>query len=103
MLLNMQEYVTMAELMDKLPENITDLPLIKMMKAFALAYTGKLNEAEAILLEDISEIPDIREGENSTSQLYIYIQQQKAVRQGKVLQDNEIKVPFHLDLRMSES
>lgn len=103
MLLNMQEYVTMAELMDKLPENITDLPLIKMMKAFALAYTGKLNEAEAILLEDISEIPDIREGENSTSQLYIYIQQQKAVRQGKILQDNEIKVPFHLDLRMSES
>ena len=73
------------------------------MKAFALAYTGKLNEAEAILLEDISEIPDIREGENSTSQLYIYIQQQKAVRQGKILQDNEIKVPFHLDLRMSES
>jgi hypothetical protein len=74
-----------------------------MMKSFALAYTGKLNEAEKILLEDVSEIPDIREGENSTSQLYMYIQQQKAARQGKILPAKEIKVPFHLDLRMSDS
>ncbi|MBO5923538.1 MAG: DUF5107 domain-containing protein, partial [Lentisphaeria bacterium] len=77
MLLNLQKHEIMAELIGKLSENIAGLPLIKMMKAFALAYTGKLDEAEKILLENISEISDIREGENSTSQLYIYIQQQK--------------------------
>ena len=103
MLLNLQKHEIMAELIGKLSENIAGLPLIKMMKAFALAYTGKLDEAEKILLENISEIPDIREGENSTSQLYIYIQQQKAIQQGKTLSASEVNVPFHLDLRMSGS
>ena len=103
MLLNLQKHEIMAELIGKLTKDIAGLPLIKMMKAFAWAYTGKLDEAEKILLEDISEIPDIREGENSTSQLYIYIQQQKAHQQGKTLPAGEVKVPFHLDLRMSAS
>ena len=101
MLLNLQKHEIMAEIIGKLPENAAALPLIKMMNAFALAYTGKPDEAEKILLEDVSEIPDIREGENSTSQLYIYIQQQKAIQQGKTLYASEVNVPFHLDLRMS--
>ena len=103
MLLSLQQYSVMEEIIGNLPANVAALPLIRMMKSFALAYTGKLDEAEKILLEDVSEIPDIREGENSTSQLYIYIQQQKAARQGKILPAKEIKVPFHLDLRMSDS
>ena len=102
-LLNLQQYSFMEEIIGSLPGNVAALPLIKMMKAFALAYNGKLEEAEKILLEDVSEIPDIREGENSTSQLYIYIQQQKAAKQGKTLLASEVDVPFHLDLRMSES
>ena len=101
MLLGLTEYQAMQDIISKLPKNIADLPLIKMMNAFALAYTGKPDEAEKILLEDVSEIPDIREGENSTSQLYIYIQQQKAILQGKTLSASEVNVPFHLDLRMS--
>ena len=101
MLLNLQKHEIMAEIIGNLPENAAALPLIKMMNAFALAYTGKPDEAEKILLEDVSEIPDIREGENSTSQLYIYIQQQKAILQGKTLSASEVNVPFHLDLRMS--
>ena len=103
MLLSLQQYSVMEEIIGNLPANVVALPLIRMMKSFALAYTGKLDEAEKILLEDVSEIPDIREGENSTSQLYIYIQQQKAARQGKILPAKEIKVPVHLDLRMSDS
>jgi hypothetical protein len=93
----------MSGIIAQLPENIAELPLIKMMKAFALGYTGNLDEAEHILINEISEIPDIREGENSTSQLYIYIQQEKARKLGKEISAGEVEVPWHLDLRMSAS
>lgn len=103
MQLNLEAYETMSEIIKRLSNEIAELPLIKMMKAYALAYTGSLEEAESILLNEISEIPDIREGENSTSQLYIYIQQQKARKQGREISPAEVDVPVHLDLRMSES
>ena len=73
------------------------------MQANALAHTGKTAEAEAILLENGGlEIPDIREGENSTSGLYLYIQEQKAKRDKIPFAAANIQVPFKLDLRMSE-
>ena len=103
MLLNLEAYENMSGIIAQLPENIAGLPLLKMMKAFALGYTGNLDEAEHILLNEISEIPDIREGENSTSQLYIYIQQEKARKLGKEISPGEVEVPWHLDLRMSAS
>jgi hypothetical protein len=46
-------------------------------------------------------IPDIREGENSASQLYIYIQQKKAELEGKIIEPDQVVVPFNLDFRMS--
>ena len=103
MLLNLEAYEKMSDIITQLPADIAELPLIKMMKAFALGYTGDLEGAENILLNEITEIPDIREGENSTSQLYIYIQQQKARKQGKEISAGEVDVPWHLDLRMSAS
>ena len=103
MLLNLEAYENMSGIIMQLPAEIAELPLIKMMKSFALAYTGNLDEAEHILLNEISEIPDIREGENSTSQLYIYIQQQKAQKLGKEIAAGDVEVPWHLDLRMSAS
>lgn len=103
MLLNLEAYEKMSDIITQLPAGIAKLPLIKMMKAFALGYTGDLEGAENILLNEISEIPDIREGENSTSQLYIYIQQQKALKLGKEISAGEVAVPWHLDLRMSAS
>ena len=103
MLLNLEAYEKMSDIITQLPAGIAELPLIKMMKAFALGYTGDLEGAENILLNEISEIPDIREGENSTSQLYIYIQQQKALKLGKEISASEVEVPWHLDLRMSAS
>jgi tetratricopeptide (TPR) repeat protein len=103
MLLNLEAYENMSGIITQLPAEVAELPLIKMMKSFALAYTGNLDEAEHILLNEISEIPDIREGENSTSQLYIYIQQQKARKLGKEVAPGDVEVPWHLDLRMSAS
>jgi tetratricopeptide (TPR) repeat protein len=101
MLLGLSAYSEMQLIIEKLDNAIAELPLIKMMKAFALAYTGELEAAEDILTKEITEIPDIREGENSTSQLYIYIKLQQALKKGIQLNPSEIDVPFHLDLRMS--
>ena len=103
MLLGLGAYDKMLELSSLLDEKILSFPLIKFMHAYALAYTGKIDEAEAILLENGGlDIPDIREGENSTSGLYLYIQEQRAKRNNQPLDAKKTTVPFILDLRMSE-
>ena len=78
------------------------VPLVRFFYAEALAHSGNLAEAEDILLADGGiEVPDIREGENSTSAVYLYIQKEKARRLGKILRDDEIEIPFSMDLRMT--
>ena len=74
----------------------------QFLYADALAHTGSLEEAEAIIMANGGlEIPDIREGEISTSELYIYIQVEKAKLQGITLDPKQVQVPRALDLRMS--
>ena len=103
MLLGLGEYDKMLELSSLLDEKLLAFPLIRFMRAYALAYTGKIDEAEAILLGNGGlDIPDIREGENSTSGLYLYIQEQKAKRNNQLFDAKKTTVPFILDLRMSE-
>ena len=103
MLLGLGAYDKMLELSSLLDEKILAFPLIKFMCAYALACTGKIDEAEVILLENGGlDIPDIREGENSTSGLYLYIQEQKAKRNNQPFDAKKSAVPFMLDLRMSE-
>ena len=103
MLLSFGEYDKMFTLLDRLSPETAALPLIQMMKAAALAHTGRPDEAEAILTRDGGlDIPDIREGENSASQLYIDIKTEQARRAGKDLDPASVDVPFLLDLRMSE-
>ena len=103
MLLGLGEYEKMFTVLDRLSPADAALPLIRMMKAAALAHTGHPDEAEAILTENGGlDIPDIREGENSTSQLYIHIKTEQARRAGKKIDPKSVKVPFLLDLRMSE-
>lgn len=103
MLLGLGAYDKMLELSSLLDEKLLAFPLIKFMQAYALAYTGKIDQAEAVLLENGGlDIPDIREGENSTSGLYLYIQQQKAKRDKIPFVAENICIPFKLDLRMSE-
>ena len=102
MLLGLEEYGKMAELLDTMSPAIRQRPLIRFMEACVYAHTGRLEEAENILLENGGlNIPDIREGENSTSQLYIYIQQKKAEAAGIPFDPAKVMVPFNIDLRMS--
>ena len=103
MLLELEAYDKMLDLNSMLKEEIRMLPLMKFMQASALAHTGKFMEAESILMENGGlDVPDIREGENSTSGLYLYIQEQKAKRDKIPFAAENIRIPFKLDLRMSE-
>ena len=94
------EYVLMAY--EMLPGELKARPLLKCLYANALAHTGRLGEAEQILVEDGGiDVPDIREGEVSTSDLYIFIQMEKAKLSGLALDAKQVDVPLALDFRMS--
>ena len=96
------DYATALALWPRLTTQIQNRPMNRFLYADALAHTGKLQEAEEMLLANGGlAIPDIREGEISTSELYIYIQVEKAKLEGKTLDPKAVKVPYVLDLRMS--
>ncbi|MBO7741175.1 MAG: DUF5107 domain-containing protein [Victivallales bacterium] len=86
-----------------LSEEVLQRPYVKLCIATALFKTGRIDEAEAIIMENGGlEVPDAREGETSITELYINIQIKRAELQGKTLTAKEVKVPRKLDLRMSE-
>lgn len=98
-----KDYRGMKALIDKLDPSI-HIGKVKYYLAASTAYLGDIDAAEAMLLENGGmEIPDIREGEISTSDLWIYIQQERARREGKVLKAEDIEIPYALDFRMNVS
>ena len=102
MLLGLEEYEKMSRLLEHMTNEVRQKPLIRFMESCICAHTGKLDEALAILMENGGlNVPDIREGENSTSQLYIFIQQKKAEAAGLPFDPAKVDVPFAIDLRMS--
>lgn len=102
MLLGLEEYEKMSRLLEYMTDEVRQKPLIRFMESCICAHTGKLDEALAILMENGGlNVPDIREGENSTSQLYIFIQQKKAEAAGLPFDPAKVDVPFAIDLRMS--
>ncbi|MBO4345120.1 MAG: DUF5107 domain-containing protein [Victivallales bacterium] len=101
-LVAMEEYEYAIIAYDMLPAALQERPLLKCLYANALAHTGRIGEAERILTEDGGiDVPDIREGEVSTSNLYIYIQMEKARISGLALDAGQVAVPLALDFRMS--
>ena len=100
-LLAMKKYQNILDSFVFLAPQVAESPRLQMNHAMALAYLGYLDEAEQILLKDGGmEIWDVREGEFSTSEIYIYIQQEKAKKNGIILEAEDVDVPYALDLRM---
>lgn len=92
----------MLDVIAALTPNVQQRPMVIYCQAYALAHQGHLDEAENLILADDGlEIPDIREGECSISDLYIFIQQERARLKGETLAAADVKVPFNIDLRMS--
>lgn len=77
-------------------------PKLQMYYAFALLHTGRPLEAEEVLLRDGGlQVVDIREGENSLSDLYVRIQVAKGELENRVVNPDEVAVPEVFDFRMS--
>lgn len=101
-LMECQAYAPLAELVQGLDQSLRQRASIRLIDAKALARSGQLDEAEAILdTLNGDDLPGIREGEVSLSELYVYIQCQKAAREGRALDPRDVVVPARLDLRMS--
>ena len=76
--------------------------MCRLIYCKALVQTGRLDEAENVLMADGGlRVPDIQEGENSTSEIYISLQIAKAKKQGITLEAKDVKVPVMFDYRMS--
>ncbi|MBR2642713.1 MAG: DUF5107 domain-containing protein [Lentisphaeria bacterium] len=90
-----QEYQTVLDLYPALAPIHQTRPMAKLQYAYALARTGKLAEAENVLLgNDGLYLPDVREGAVDITNLYIWLQEQKGIPAEK------IQVPTVLDFRM---
>jgi len=101
----MKECAMWQELMDftaTRSEEVQNEPRMKMYLAFALGYSGQLDEAMAIL-EDGGKylaVPDIKEGETSLSDLWYYIEEQRAAKEGRGFDKDKVSPPYELDFRM---
>ena len=72
---------------------------VKFYKACALAYTGKLDEAEELLCGNGGLIiNDMREGEITMTDLWSYIREQR-IKRGEPVSPDE-NPPHVLDFRM---
>ena len=86
---------------EKAPAAVRADGRVSMTYSFALLRTGKVAEAEAILLANGGlAVTDIREGETSLTNLYIEVQKAKAAAAGVTLDEADIDVPRQFDFRM---
>jgi len=90
-----KRYAEALDFYASLPDSLRQRPMIRFLYADALAHRGEIEKAESIIMRDGGlEVPDLREGETSISELYIYIQRQKH-------KTSEITVPYRLDIRLN--
>ena len=95
-------YAKTLDLTQRLPEDIANLGRIKLIKAFAHLQLGEIEKAEELLYEGGGIIvPDIREGENSVTDLWFAIEEAKAAKEGRMFDREEAQPPAHLDFRMN--
>ena len=77
------------------------LPRVRLSEAQALVGLERLEEAEAILLQDGGLIvPDIREGEQTMSEVWLALQQKK-YGLGREAAEKIAPVPYRMDFRMN--
>ena len=102
MLHKAEAYEKQIAFVDSRSEEIQELPRIRLYHAFALAYSGDVDGAEALIYRDGRwlEVPDIQEGELSLSELWYRIQEVRAEHEGKTLDRDAVSPPYAIDFRM---
>jgi tetratricopeptide (TPR) repeat protein len=100
-LYNNARFDKLKEVYEKLPESIKTEPRCMVYYAFSLVENGNVEGAEKILYKDGGIIvPDIREGETITLDLWIAIEKKKAQLKNTVFNENDIDPPAFVDFRM---
>lgn len=85
----------------RLYQNRVDDARCRFYLARALLAAGRIEEAESILTDNGGlEIPDIREGETLTSDLWYEIQEKKAEREGRAFSRRDAVPPPNLNFQM---
>lgn len=96
-----QEYTLILSVYDGLNEENKREETVQMYRAFGLAHTGCYEEAKAILTENGGLlITDLREGDDSLPNEYIFIEQEIAKKSGEIISAEDVKVPRKIDFRM---
>ncbi len=95
-------YESVLECYAALSDELKAIAMNKIFYITALLKLGRPEEAETLLMENGGlEVPQLREGEGSLSNLYIEIQMAKAAKKGETLDPEKIEVPGTLDFRMN--
>ncbi len=95
------DYPLMNTIHEALSEEQQAAPMIRAYRAFALAHTGHPEQALGILEKDGGlVIPDLREGDDSLPEEYIFCKQCIAQKNGYSLAPDEVEVPEAIDFRM---
>ena len=87
---------------ESLADDVKTDPKLRYFYANALCRCDDIEGAEAIIYEgDGLQIPDMREGEESLTDLWFAIERKKAEREGKEFDAAHAKPPAFLDFRMT--
>ena len=100
-LYNNKDFENLSRVYESMPQTVKDEPRCIIYYAFALLEGGDISKAEDILYKDGGILlPDIRECETITLDLWIAIEKKKAEAQGKIFDEKNINPPRFADFRM---
>ena len=101
-LARVEKWGLLKDFFDSLPEDIRRIPRLMMYRARAELMTGNLETAEKLLYEDGGiVVADIREGEESVTELWYDIEKMKAEREGRTFDRQAVTPPSIFDFRMA--
>ena len=99
-----RRFSKLKEVYESLPNELREEPRCKVYYGFALTDDGDIDGAEAILYEGNGLlIPDIRECETITLDLWYAIEKAKAKKESKRFDEAKAKPPRFVDFRMFEN
>ncbi len=96
-----KKFKELKHVYDNLPEELQREPRCRVYYAFSLVDSGDVEEAEAILYDGGGIlVPDLRECETITLDLWIAIERAKAFMNGTVFDEENMNPPRFADFRM---
>ncbi|MBE6762115.1 MAG: DUF5107 domain-containing protein [Ruminococcaceae bacterium] len=100
-LYNNKDFENLSKVYENMPIKLKEEPRCMVYYAFALLNSGNISDAEKILYKDKGLlVPDIRECETITLDLWIALQKKKAEASGGSFDENNINPPTFVDFRM---